>query len=416
MELIMKKILLSTALISTFLSVHAIAEEIEVTLAGTSGADSVAMTQLLKDELADEFKEAGISINYQIITGELSNYLTNALSAGTAPDLFYVDVYWAIPLYRTGKIEPIPMDKFSATKDAIIPTLNNAFTVDDTYYGIPKDFNTLSIIYNKDIFDEAGVEYPDNDDTWDDFKNKLAKIHEEIPEVHGVCIVPDYPRFAAFSFASGWKIFNDEGKIILDDNFKEGFEYYASLLDAGAATIAADQGEEWTGGCMANETSAVAIEGAWMGNALRDNAPNMEYGAAKMPINPRTNKRGNFVFTVAWSVAKQAENKEAAYKALEILTTASTQQWVLEKGWAIPSRTALQDNPFFSKNTAESELSKIVFDSSSDGHVYPYSFGPYGGKIKDVLNAAMNSVMLKEKTVDEAIAAAQEEINTLTGQ
>ena len=42
-----------------------------------------------------------------------------------------------------------------------------------------------------------------------------------------------------------------------------------------------------------------------------------------------------------------SENKEAAFKVLELLTSPEVQQWVLERGLAIPSRKALADNPYF---------------------------------------------------------------------
>ena len=40
----------------------------------------------------------------------------------------------------------------------------------DSYYS-----NCLAIMYNKDIFDEMGLEYPDSGWTWDDFKDMTAK-------------------------------------------------------------------------------------------------------------------------------------------------------------------------------------------------------------------------------------------------
>ena len=43
------------------------------------------------------------------------------------------------------------------------------YTQDDgTHYAIPKDYDTVALWYNKDMFDAAGVEYPTNDWTWED--------------------------------------------------------------------------------------------------------------------------------------------------------------------------------------------------------------------------------------------------------
>ena len=62
--------------------------------------------------------------------------------------------------------------------DDIIPNLLEGFTIDGQIYGIPKDMNTLAVIYNKDLFDEAGVPYPDENDDWNTFTEKLRRVVE----------------------------------------------------------------------------------------------------------------------------------------------------------------------------------------------------------------------------------------------
>ena len=51
----------------------------------------------------------------------------------------------------------------------------NSARYEDKYYGVPYYSNCLAIMYNKDIFDEMGLEYPDSNWTWDDFKDMTAK-------------------------------------------------------------------------------------------------------------------------------------------------------------------------------------------------------------------------------------------------
>ena len=47
---------------------------------------------------------------------------------------------------------------------------------DGTAYGIPRDFDTIALYYNKDLFDKAGVEYPTADWTWDDLRAAAEKL------------------------------------------------------------------------------------------------------------------------------------------------------------------------------------------------------------------------------------------------
>ncbi|MGL5008994.1 MAG: hypothetical protein ACRC6I_03875, partial [Paracoccaceae bacterium] len=222
------KILLATAA-ALALAQPGLAETVRI--AGFGGSDPAVVNKLLNEIMAEEIKAAGIEVEYTPVDGDFSQFILNALSAGTAPDLFYVDVFWSDSIFSANQAVPV---RDQAVADVMLPNLAAAFTRDGVLMGVPKDFNTLAVHYNKDIFNDAGVEYPDADDTWDDFQTKLAAVHAALPDVAGVCVVPDYARFAAFALATGWKPFNDEGKTVLDDNFRRAFEFYTGLPAAGA--------------------------------------------------------------------------------------------------------------------------------------------------------------------------------------
>ena len=98
---------------------------------------------------------------------------------------------------------------------------------------------------------------------------------------------------------------------------------------------------------------------------------------------------------------------------MEALTSPAAQQWILERGLAIPSRKALADNPYFEKDTPEAQANKIVFEGASAGYVKPFKFKEYGGKWMDPINVALSEVMSGQKTVDEALEIAQEQLDEL---
>ena len=60
------------------------------------------------------------------------------------------------------------------------------FTYEDKIYGVMKDVDTIGLVYNKDIFDEAGVSYPDDTWTWDDLVEASETIHEKTGKYDGV--------------------------------------------------------------------------------------------------------------------------------------------------------------------------------------------------------------------------------------
>ncbi|MBW6395166.1 extracellular solute-binding protein [Thermus sp. PS18] len=390
----------------------------QVRISGWGGTDIAIVNGLLKEVVQPKLDREGIRVIYQPIEGDYTQWLFNALSAGTAPDLFYVDIFWAESLFATGRVEPLDAYFSKQEVGEFLPNLVQAFTYRGKLYGIPKDFNTLALVFNKDLFDEAKVPYPNQQDTWETFEAKIRQVQSQLKDVAGICLVADFARFGAFAFATGWKPFDEKGHSVLDQNFRRAFEWYTGLIRRGAAKFAQDLGEGWTGGCFGSEKAATALEGAWIAGFLRDKAPNLRYGTTFLPLDPVTRKRGNFIFTVSWSLNAASANKAAAVKVLKALTSPEAQQWVLERGLAIPSRRALANNPYFQRPTKESELNRVVFQGSTaqGGNVYPFSFRGFGGDWMRPINEAIQAVISGQKSVDQAIRDAQTALDRLTGR
>jgi len=414
----MRKSLSILLIVSIFLISSAVSmAETEVRIVGWGGTDQSIVEELIDKFVTPELAGKGITAIYEPIVDDFQKNLINTLSAGTAGDLFYMDIFWAEYVIKTGQVEPL--DNYLAksevlNKDDIIPSLLDAFSFDGKVYGIPKDFNSLALVYNKDLFDIAYIQYPNENDTWEDLENKIAKVVEAFGgEVAGIALAPEFARFGAIAYATGWEPFVDGKTNLMDPAFKEAFKWYTGLKEKGLGVMPADVGQGWNGGALAVEKVAVAFEGAWILGFLRDEAPNLRYGATLLPKNPGTGQPGNLIYTVAWGINANSQNKDAAFKVLEALTSPAAQQWVLERGLAIPSRKALADNPYFEKDTPEAQANKIVFDGASTGYVKPFKFKEYGDKWMSPINIALSEVMSGQKTVDEALEIAQEQLDEL---
>lgn len=414
----MKKNLSILLIVSMLLVFSAVSmAETEVRIVGWGGTDQSIVEELINKFVVPELAAKGITAVYEPIVDDFQKNLINSLSAGTAGDLFYMDIFWAEYIIKAGQVEPLDDYLTKSTvisKDDIIPSLLDGFSFDGKVYGIPKDFNSLALVYNKDLFDIAYIQYPNENDTWDDLENKLAKVVEAFDgEVTGLALAPEFARFGAFAYAAGWEPFVDGKTNLMDPAFKEAFNWYTGLKEKGLGVMPADIGQGWGGGALSTEKVAAALEGAWILGFLRDNAPNLKYGATLLPKNPGTGQSGNFIYTVAWGINANSKNKDAAFEVMEALTSPTAQQWILERGLAIPSRKALADNPYFKKDTPEAQANEIVFLGASAGNVKPFKFKEYGGKWMDPINVALSEVMSGQKTVDEALEVAQEQLDEL---
>jgi multiple sugar transport system substrate-binding protein len=385
-------------------------EEVSIRIMGYGGQDPAVVARLLDEVIQDDLAEQNISVTYEPLEGDYNAALFNALSAGTAGDIFYVPVETAVGIIATGKV--LPLDGL-IDPDPFIDGLIDTYTFDGKLYGIAKDFNTLALHYNMDLFDEAGVEYPDADDTWETLRDKMAAVADYDDDVYGISLPADYARFGAFAFATGWEPFDEDGRTdLLAPGFRQAVEYYTGLVRDRIAVQPSDLGQGWSGGAFATEQVGIAVEGAWILGFLRNEAPNIRFGTTYMPIGP-SGDRGNFLYTVAYSVNADSEHRDEAIEVLEALTSEKAQQFVLEEGLAIPSREALADNPFFDQETPEAVANRVVFEGAGMGNVRGYQFGRVGTDWFQPINSALALIMTGEQDVNTALQAAQAEIDAL---
>lgn len=416
-------LMLAVAIVCASLLVAAVpgpaqAKERVVRVSGWGGTDIAIVEELIDRFVKPQVAKEGIVVKYEPVADEFSTYLMNSLSAGTAPDLFYVDIYWSHGVFASGAVEPL--DSYLAKSRVlkardIVPDLLKAFTLNGKIYGIPKDFNTLALFYNKDLFDAAHVPYPNANDNWNTLTEKLRKVTNKSKGIYGIALTPEFARFGAFAYAAGFKPFDAQGHTDLSQPaFADAFKWYTGLVREGIGVLPADLGQSWGGGAFATEKVACAVEGAWMLGFLRDQAPNLPYGVTLLPKNPKTGKRGNIIYTVSWSMNAASKDKDAAFRVLEALTSPEAQQWILERGLALPSRAKLANNPYFQKGTPEAQANKIVFAGASDGYVYPFSFGKYGGDWMTPINEALAAVMSGKATADQVLPDLTARLRQLT--
>ncbi len=387
------------------------AAQTTIKINGYAGQDPAIVGDLINRFVKPALAKDKINVTYEPLQGDYNQQLTTLLAAGNAGDVFYLPAETLDGFVATGKI--LPLNGVVQT-GPYIKSLNTAFTRGGKVYAIAKDFNTLAIEYNKDLFDEAKVAYPNNTDTWSSLQTKLTNVKKALGnDYSGICLAPDYARMGQFAFAAGWKPFDSKGKTnLLDPAFVRAFNYFTGLAKNKVGIQPSELSQDWSGGCLGTGKVAAAIEGNWIVGFLKDNAPNLKYGSALIPKDDKTGKRGNFVYTVGWAINAGTKNKAAATKVLNILTSPQVQQYVLEQGLAIPSRTSLSNNAFLKKTDAGAANSKAIFDGAADGVVRPYYFGTQGPDWIKPINTALAAVLSGQKSSADALKQAQAEMNT----
>jgi multiple sugar transport system substrate-binding protein len=293
-------------------------------------------------------------------------------------------------------------------REDFIPTLIDAFTFDGQTYGIPKDFNSLGLFYNKDLFAAAGLGEPTDDWTWDDLKAAAAArtdTSDPNKPIYGLGVPPDPGRFPAFVFQNGGQVMTDDyADTMLDAAEAVGAaEFYTGFKADGSGALPADVGEGWQGTVFGKGQFAMVYEGGWLIPYLRDQFPGTSYGVVLPPAGP--GGEGNLIFTVAWGLSAGTENPEAAWRVVDYLTGVDAQTQVLNSGFALPSRLSLQDSDYLQNNAAAS----AIFRGSLEG-AKPFFWGAVGSDVNDQITKALERVYLESQPVADSFTEGAENI------
>ncbi len=278
-------------------------------------------------------------------------------------------------------------------------------------YGIPKDFNTLGMFYNKDMFAAAGLEEPTDDWTWDDLRAAAEALSDPANNIYGFGVPPDAGRFPVFVFQNGGSIMTEDFSDTLLDSSEaiEAGEFYTSFRSDQIGAIPADLGEGWQGTLFGKQQLAMVYEGGWLIPYLKEQFPDVNYGVVNPPAGPAG--EGNLIFTVAYVISPNSKNPEAAWKLIQFLTNEESQTTVLTSGFALPSRQALQDHEYLANNPA----SAAIFRGALQG-ARPFMWGIVGSDVNDQMSKALERVYLEGQSVEEAFSQAAEAIREAIAQ
>jgi len=319
--------------------------------------------------------------------------LQKALAAGTPPDLFYIDSSNLYGMIDSKAITPIG-DKLTGTDD-FLPALKDVFTVDKTFYCPPKDFFTLALFINTDMWNKSGLK--DVPKTWDDLKAAAKALTTK--DVYGMSVSADFARLIAFIYQADATV-TDDGltKMTLDTpEAKSAINFYTSLITDGVAATPKQLSVGWTGEAFYKGKAAMVVEGNWLVNPIKDNAPDMKYQVVELPAGPKGTK-ATMAFTVCYGVAAGGKNIDATVKFVDWLTGPEGMKAYTDTGLAMPARKSLGEGwlkqfPAF----------KTFVDSAAFAHRWGFVAG--FNKVTDEINKQLDLIFQGNTTVDEAVTA-----------
>ena len=279
------------------------------------------------------------------------------------------------------------------------------FKVDEAYYGIPKDIGTLGLYYNKDLFDAANVEYPTADWTWDDMMSAAEKLTDKEKGIYGIAAANDGQNFYwNLVWQNGGEVFDEEKNLCTFDSPEaiEAMKYAVSFIEKGYSPNSADLANLSPDEYFESGKVAMNFGGSWMLTEYL-NVDTLNFGVAELPTGK---EKGVICSGMAFSVAANTKNPEAAKKLVEYLGSEEGQTLQAESGVAIPAFNGTQD-PWIAKY--EVDVSPFV-TCAEYGHTSP-GFTTSTSDASAILEEYMPQVFSLKLPVEDAMKTITEEIN-----
>jgi len=382
------------------------AERVEIRLSGwAANPQETALLESLLYKFSVEHPD--ILVKYEPITGDYWAAINTMVATGEEPDVYYMDIF-QFPAFAANDVL-LPIDDFMAqsgvSRDEFIPSLIDAFTADGKTYGIPKDFNTLGLFYNKGLFDAAGLDYPTDDWTWDDLRAAAEALTNADNNIYGLGVPPDPGRFPIFVFQNGGSIMTEDFSDTLLDTPEvvAAAEFYTGFRKDGFGATPQDVGEGWQGTVFGKGQFAMVYEGGWLIPYLNEQFPDIDYGVVTPPAGPAG--EGNLIFTVAYVISKNSQHPEAAWELINFLTSEASQSTVLESGFALPTRQSLLESDYLKNNPNSAAIFRGAFEGA-----HLFMWGLVGSDVNDQMSKALERIYLEDQPVDEAFAQAAEAV------
>jgi len=354
-----------------------------------------------------------IHINWSPIPGDYPTKMRANVASGTVPDVFYLQPGMSSEYISAGKLLNLSpyMGRDGVKASDYYSALINPFTcTSGQVFGLPKDWNSLGVFYNKQMFQAAGLPLPTASWTWNDFQTdaqKLTKNPGASNSVYGVALSADASRWGAFLLANGGTVLNKNGTQATFNNQTgiDTLNFYASFLKNNTGALPTTVGAPWNGDAFGKQRAAMTIEGGWLIPYMATTYPNVQYGIAPLPMAPNGN-RADLTFTNAWSAYSGTKHPEAAWELVKYMTGATVQGSQLNAGFALPTLKSLANADYL---TSHPDF-KVLFDAAT--YSYADYYGPQDSAIHSDLATAIQEVMLGKQDAQTALNNAATQVNS----
>lgn len=392
---------------------------------------------------ADAFMVANPNINVTLTQSGWDDYwnsVQTGMVAGTAPDIF-TNHLAKYPEFAA-KEQLVDLQAY-IERDAVdtsvyLGGLTDLWGREGKQYGLPKDWDTIAIVYNQTALDTAGVTVEEvNGATWNlenggTFGELIAKLTVDENGNNGLSPDFDSTKIAQYGLiingagegygqtewswltgTTGWRAIDelyatsynyDDERFIgtiqwVADQMKKGFimplEQVTSL--GGAAAFSSGLG-------------ALHSNGSWMIGTFVNDAT-FPFGFARLPEGPEG--RRSMFNGLADSIWVGSQHQDEAWLVLKYLASQECADTVGSFGVVFPAQQSGVDAAVAAYEAKSLDVSAFTEQALDPEGTFLFPVTDFASEISNIMGPVMESIMLGQSPAADVLPAANDEVNAL---
>ena len=291
--------------------------------------------QLWEEEIIKPFEESHPGIHVILQTSPYALYVTKSLtsiaSGNRLADLMFAEDWFGQELiHKNYALNLMPY----VNRDLVVDDFNSeTFTEwrgvaqrEDELFGFPACLGLTVLFYNKDLFDRAGVPYPDTSWTYDDLRRVGARLTVDangdgIPEQWGLSFDVHYTGFETVLYSFGGRTLTDDSRRaeLSEPATLRGFHFIRDLfLDRRIASNTTSFVNPWDS--FVGQRAAMILIGSH-GSMNLEGSP-IRWDLTFPPKGP-DGRRMSRRFTMAFMIPRNSPHPDEAWELLHWILTKS---------------------------------------------------------------------------------------------
>jgi multiple sugar transport system substrate-binding protein len=370
------------------------------------------------NQIVADFHTAKPNITVKVEVSDWDSYWTKLktlLSAGTPPDVYTMDAPLYLDYQSRGvllNLQPY-LDKNPDMLADVYPQTLQAYKTADGMYGLPRDFQTIVLFYNKDMFDAAKVAYPTADWTYEDLRTAskaLTKVGPDGKTTQFGFYADLWDMELIWSeaiWANGGEIISaDHTKTLIGEpNARKAWQLFHDMMFVDKSWPNSTTAEEYGGDPFLAGVAAMTPIGHWAVPGYAE--AKFKWDIAPMPKGPAG--PATSVNSAGFVIAKDSKNPDAAFEFLKYVVSAPAQTRLAQLGFAVPVlKSVAESDAFLKQDTAIDQ--KVFLDSLAFAHMKPVfkGYDEWSSAIGDGMAGVWTGEAELGPTLDEVVPAADE--------